>query len=60
MTSDAQFLDGKYSAFGKVVQGMDVADKIVMTGDPSDNGRVEPSKAVVLKSVTVKTWPLKD
>lgn len=32
------FLDGQYSVFGKVVEGMDVADKIVaVPRDPRDN-----------------------
>lgn len=29
MTSDAPHLDGQYAAFGKVLEGMDVADQIV-------------------------------
>ncbi len=29
--ADASFLDGKYAAFGKVTEGMDVADEIVNT-----------------------------
>lgn len=29
---DSDFLDGQYSAFGKVVSGMEVADKIVSQG----------------------------
>ncbi|MDH5510418.1 MAG: peptidylprolyl isomerase [Nitrospinota bacterium] len=42
--ADATFLDGQYTAFGEVVEGMDVADKIV--AEPRDrndnpNERVE-------------------
>ena len=29
VTTDSLFLDGEYTAFGEVVEGMDVADKIV-------------------------------
>ncbi|HRP02443.1 MAG TPA: peptidylprolyl isomerase [Candidatus Kapabacteria bacterium] len=37
MTSDAPHLDGQYSAYGKVVSGIEVADKIVNTPrDPRD------------------------
>ncbi len=48
MVSDSPHLDGQYSAFGKVVSGMDVADKIVAEeADHRDN----PVNAV---SITVK------
>lgn len=44
------FLDGQYSVFGKVVEGMDVADKIVaVPRDPRDN----PLEKVMIKKVTV-------
>lgn len=54
-------LDGQYSSFGKVVEGMDVVDMIVKTGSPNRaaNGRVEPEDAVVIKSVKIHKWPLK-
>ncbi len=58
---DYPSLNGSYSAFGYVVQGMDVVDDIVKTG-PADhalNGVVKPADAVVLKTVRIEKWPLK-
>lgn|SRR5690606_36948288 len=48
MVADSPHLDGQYSAFGKVVSGMEVADKIV--AEETDH-RDNPLNAV---SVTVK------
>ena len=42
----APFLDGKYTAFGEVVSGMDVADKIV--SQPRDS-RDNPNERVEMK-----------
>jgi len=45
-----KFLDGQYSVFGKVVDGMDIADKIVtVPRDPRDN----PLEKVMIKKMTV-------
>lgn len=50
-------LDGEYSAFGKVVEGLDVVDKIEeATG--SQGGTVAPEKAVVLKKAYMAKWPV--
>ncbi len=51
VVKDSNFLDGQYTAFGEVVSGMDVADKIVAEPrDSSDN----PDKRMEIKSVTIK------
>jgi peptidyl-prolyl cis-trans isomerase B (cyclophilin B) len=50
--ADSSFLDGKYTAFGEVVSGMDVADKIVnQPRDKADNPneRVEMKVKIVEK-----------
>jgi len=44
---DTSFLDGQYTVFGEVVEGMDVADKIVAKPrDPRDN----PKEPVTVKA----------
>lgn len=52
MTSDAPHLDGQYASFGKVIEGMEVADGIVNSkSDMYDR----PYEDQVIKSVTVDT-----
>ena len=46
---DAGFLDGQYTAFGEVVSGMDVVDKI-KAGTQENNGQVtNPDKIVTMR-----------
>jgi peptidylprolyl isomerase len=48
-TADAGFLDGQYTAFGEVVSGMDVVDKI-KAGTQENNGQVtNPDKIVTMR-----------
>ncbi len=54
MVANAPHLDGQYSAFGYVVEGMDVADQIVALRGPGD----APTEPCVMESVSVATWPL--
>jgi len=53
MTSDSPHLDGQYAAFGKVLEGMDVAEDIVNTPrDASD----KPLTPQVMATVRVDTF----
>lgn len=53
MVADAPFLDGQYASFGKVVEGMEHADKIVSASrDRSDR----PHEDQIMKKVTVETF----
>jgi peptidyl-prolyl cis-trans isomerase B (cyclophilin B) len=47
---DSFFLDGQYTAFGRVIEGMDVADKIV--NEPRDSND-NPEKRMEIKSVSI-------
>ncbi len=47
---DSFFLDGQYTAFGKVIEGMDVADKIV--NEPRDSND-NPNTRMEIKSITI-------
>jgi peptidyl-prolyl cis-trans isomerase B (cyclophilin B) len=59
MHKNSPHLDGKYSAFGRVVEGQDVVDLIATLPSEPGSGKVDPMKAVVLKSVKIEKWPLK-
>ena len=51
VVSDSLFLDKQYTVFGKVVEGMDVADKIVNV--PRDN-LDNPNDKVVVKRISIR------
>ena len=53
MTSDSPHLDGQYAAFGKVLEGMEVAEDIVNT--PRDRAD-KPLEPQVMASVRVDTF----
>ena len=52
MTSDSPHLDGQYAAFGKVLEGMDVADAIVSVKRDRMDKPLEPQQ---MKSIRVET-----
>lgn len=60
VTDDSTFLDGKYAAFGQVIEGMEAVDKIVksrvITRSPYGGGKDRPVEPPVMKKVTVDTF----
>ena len=53
MHKTSPHLDGDYAAFGKVIEGLDIVDKIAQT--PTDF-RDKPLTPQVMKTVTVETF----
>ncbi|MCD8353902.1 MAG: peptidylprolyl isomerase [Clostridiales bacterium] len=53
MVADAPHLDGQYASFGKVIEGMDVADQIVSTRRDWND---KPRQKQMMKKVTVDTF----
>lgn len=48
-------LDGKYAAFGKVISGIDIVDRICEDAIPSDsNGTIPYSRQPVINSITIR------
>ena len=60
VTDDSEFLDGKYAAFGVVIDGMDTVDKIVksrvITRSSFGGGKDRPVNPPIMKKVTVETF----
>lgn len=53
MHADADYLDGQYAAFGKVIEGMDVVDEIAST---RTDFRDKPLEEQKMKKVTSETF----
>ena len=50
---DTTSLDGQYAAFGKVISGMDVVDRIAKVKVEDDNGTVSKENQPVIESIRV-------
>jgi len=52
--ADSPFLDGSYAAFGRVTEGMEIAEKIAKDARPVDNnGTIPPEQQPVIESIVI-------
>lgn len=58
--SAQEALDGKFSAFGQVTEGIDVVDKISMSESEEDEKLKEPVKIISVKIEAKREEPFKD
>ena len=53
--ADSEFLDGDYAAFGKVIKGLDVVDKVCAEAEPTDgNGSIDPAAQPVINTIKIR------
>jgi peptidyl-prolyl cis-trans isomerase B (cyclophilin B) len=52
-------LDGKYTIFGEVVEGLDTVDRIVAASQPIDMGAQRPARPVIMRKVRIERRPLR-
>ncbi|MCR4673316.1 MAG: peptidylprolyl isomerase [Lachnospiraceae bacterium] len=52
---DSTFLDGNYAAFGYVISGQDIVDRICSDAKPTDsNGTIKDEEQPIIRSITVR------
>lgn len=52
---DSPHLNGKYAAFGKVIEGIEVVDKVCQTAEPIDNnGSIAKADQPVINTITIE------
>ena len=52
--ADATFLDGAYAAFGRVTEGMEIAEQIAKDARPIDNnGTIPAAQQPVIESIVI-------
>jgi len=53
--SNSLSLDGKYAAFGKVIEGIEVVDKVCTEAEPTDgNGSIAKDAQPVIEKITIR------
>ena len=54
VVADSTYLDGDYAGFGRVIEGMDVVDKIAADAKPiDDNGTIPYEEQPVIESIKI-------
>ena len=54
MVGDADWLDGQYAAFGKVIEGYEIAQKIAADARPTDNnGSIAEDDQPIIESIVI-------